>query len=54
MLKPNDIIAKPVVLNMPKAVEKDKRVRQTEVFGKDVVKKSTNKRPGKKSTTKST
>ena len=51
MLKPNDIVTQPVVLNMPKAVEKDKRVKQTEVFGKDVESK---KKPVKHKVVKKT
>ena len=54
MLKPNDIVPLPVVLNVPKAVEKDKRVKQTEVFGKDVEsKRKVVKRKVVKRTTKS-
>ena len=52
-LKPNEFVAKPVQINMPKAVEKDKRVKQTDVFGKDVeTKKKVVKRKSVKKTTK--
>lgn len=35
MMKPNDYAdnVKPIVINVPKAVEKDKRVNMKEVFG---------------------
>lgn len=42
MMKPNDYAdnVKPTVINVPKAVEKDKRVDMKEVFGVSKKKKS--------------
>lgn len=42
MMKPNDYAdnVKPIVINVPKAVEKDKKISMKEVFGVSKKKKS--------------